>query len=199
MKNAEVRGIKIFRQESTSIPGGLHKFFPNIEGFWTEHCGFISVSRSDFENFKQLKQVHFYGHKITTLDADLFLSNPLIKHISFGGNPLNHVGLGIFDGLKNLQSLYLENANCITGANADNNRAGVLQIIKRLETACPPESFSTLDDSPKCSKQTDKEFEENVVKMSWKILELDYTISQLEDRVKHLEKEMKKALLTNVC
>lgn len=194
--DGDVRGLKIFHQKSSYIPIGLDAFLPNLEAFWTEFCDFTHVSRKDFEPFPKLKQVHFYGHKIQTLDADLFLSNPLIEHVSFGGNPLKHIGYGIFDNLKSLQSLYLENAGCasVPDASASNDRVGVLKLIKRLEASCPPSSHQV-----DCTAKTDKEFEENVLKMSWKIIEMDYAISQQEDRIKHLEKELKKMSLDQFC
>lgn len=193
--NDDVRGLLMKNQQSPFIPKGIAQFFPNLEAFWSENCGFTRISKKDFEPFRKLKQVHFYMNKIETLDADLFLANPMIQHISFARNPLKHVDLGTFDGLKDLRSLYLHDAGCINDGSAINNRAKVITLIDQLKTSCPPSTRS--EKSLDGIKSLD-EFDENFVKMIWKIIEMDYTVAQQEDRMRSFEREMKKISLANL-
>lgn len=136
--NSMVQGFRILGPTSLNfLPTGVASFFPNLKAIWSESTQISKVSRTDFAPFPQLIQVHFYDHKIESLYSDLFSSNLIVQHISFGANPLLYIGEGTFSSLSALKSLYLERSLCY-GGFAINNRTAVLELIPNVNNACRP-------------------------------------------------------------
>ena len=181
--NNDVKGMKFEPQSGTLLPIGIDTFFPFLESIVLENRDLIKVSREDFAPFHRLRQVHIYGNKIQELDSDLFISNPLIAHVSFAGNPLKHVGHGTFESLKDLQSLYLVSAHCIS-EEAQNNRLGVLKMIQRVTVNCPPSSAMIIREvleSDEFKRRIEQEISDKASPLAWKLFQIEEKLSKFEN------------------
>lgn len=181
--NEDVKGIKFEANSGKLLPTGIDVFFPFLEAIVAELSkDFIKVSREDFAPFRRLRQVHIYGNKIQELDSDLFISNPLIAHISFGGNPLKHIGHRTFESLKELASIYLVSANCINN-EAQNNRPGVLKIMQTISVNCPPSSEMIIKEvleSDEFKLRVEQEMSEKTSPLAWKLFQIEEKMSKIE-------------------
>lgn len=157
----------------------MTSFSQNIEAIWAESSEIAAISSTDFAPFKKLRQIHLYGNKIEVLNADLFASNPLIQHMSFGANPLKHIATGVFDHLEDLRSLYFENSNCVTKSSATNNRAEVLKLIELLVIECPPSAEMIIKEfleSFDLKMKIEQEVMEKVSPLTWKLFQLEQKV-----------------------
>lgn len=177
--NQDILGVKLLNTDAEFIPGNIGNVFPNVEAFMNEAGGLTRISKEDVAQFSNLKQLHLYGHKITVLNSDLFASNPHLKHISFGGNPLQHIGSNTFDDLGSLQSIYLANANCID-ASAINDRAGVKKILFKLKVSCPP-SFEMIEaqilQGPAFKRKVEEQVLDKLTPLMWKLIDTEKKLS----------------------
>lgn len=178
-----VLGLAMINTIATpDLPTGIASFLPNLEAFWAENCGIEKVKKQDFEGFKNLKQVHFYGHKIQSVDSDLFSSNPLLQHISLSGNPLKHVGLNVFENLTNLKSLAVIRNTCID-SSAEDDQNEIENLKFKILVKCPP-SFATVQkaivNSAALKLEVEKQVAEKLSPLSWKLFEFEQKLASLE-------------------
>jgi Leucine rich repeat len=135
--DSDVQGVNFNSQILKTMPQNLGEVFPNLSALVIYNAQIEEIQRRDLIGFPNLKMIRFYYNQIKSIDGDLFEDLPQIEHISFQNNPLKHVGVNAFDNLKNLQSLYLYSAGCISSAR-ENNQVGVQELISQLTDQCPP-------------------------------------------------------------
>lgn len=180
--NDDVRGLYLNSPDMTVFPKNIDQFFFNIEAICVEvKTNIRELNREDLAPFKKLRQLHMFGHKIQNLKHDLFLDTPLIEHISFAGNPLKHVAHETFDGLKNLQSLYVLWTTCIN-EQAENDSEKVKQIIQKLIVNCPPSSEmirNEIMDSDEFKFKIEQLVMEKTNPLTWKMFQIEEKLEKL--------------------
>lgn len=102
------------------LSGNKIEFLPE-DVFWDltslERLEFYSnkiekIPENIFKNLRKLKSLSFSFNKIEHLPKSLFVNNLEIEYLVAGNNPLKTIGVD-FLKLPNLNSLNLENSNCI--------------------------------------------------------------------------------------
>lgn len=102
--NKNVLGVSIPHQPFfLRIPNNFHDFFPNLISLNVYDCGLKKISRLDFKNLINLKEIHLTYVKIEELPADLFADLKDLEIIDFKGNQINSIGKNIFKHLENLK------------------------------------------------------------------------------------------------
>lgn len=143
--NADVLQVSIREKKVKFIPQHLGAYFPSLESLDMLNSGVEGVSRADFMGLPKLKQLYLQGNEVKVLENDLFTANPMLVFISFYGNPVNHVGHGVFNHLKELTNIHLHgNANTCLGSYAE-NRPATLALITKIQINCPPTFKMTVE------------------------------------------------------
>jgi hypothetical protein len=99
--------------------------------------GVEEISYIDLEDLPMLRQSNIHTNRIQTIPADLFWFNPRIQHLNFNSNSITSFAAGVFDFRYDLVSLAVMPTTCIS-ADIVNNRAGVINLVTRLNIECPP-------------------------------------------------------------
>lgn len=134
--NSDVRGVIIKNQKIIKkFPRNIGNFFPNLESLAIKKTSIDQISSDDLVGLENIKVFDFFSNQVKVVSGNLFRNNPLLKHVSFGANPLEHVTREPFDDLKHLESLYMKYTDCIN-QRADSNRHEVANILQHLEIRC---------------------------------------------------------------
>lgn len=136
--NSDVIAIYIL-SDSTKlqrIPKKIEKFFPSLTALLWSFANLMAVTAEDLKPFPALRTLALHGHKIKTLDADLFQATPKISDISFTMNQITNVGQGIFDNLNELREIRFQMNTCIDSFAT--TPQAISTIKQQLLTQCPP-------------------------------------------------------------
>ena len=146
------KSLEIRIQPVHFIPQGLGKFFPNLEGLDIDTSQLKEVTKSDLAQFPKLKQVYLYSNFIKSLPADLFEGNPELFSIEVGSNPITHVGRGILNPLKNLETASFCRTYCIEmGAES---RPQIASLVSALEISCRNDTIDDMNHEINQKKST---------------------------------------------
>lgn len=138
--NEDVKALYISSYQLNRIPKGIEEFFPNLIIFGWTLGDLTTLTADDLKPFPELQLFYAQGNKLVSLDGDLFKYTPKLILISFGSNLLEHVGLGLLDGLNKLTLAYFSGNPCI---NVKARTPGAIQELKlKLQNQCPPLSTS---------------------------------------------------------
>lgn len=119
----------------TQVPKGLTKTFTNLKVIEI-HCSKINkISRNDLIEYKQVKQLLFYGSEIEFLPERLFEGFKNLEVIQFKKHKLEVIAPNILDGLTKLKKVdFLENKNynMIYSTLPDDRTNETLESFKNL-------------------------------------------------------------------
>jgi Leucine rich repeat len=134
--NRHVTGLNIRNQNIGFVPREIGRFFPNLESLFVFNVGLVDVSPLELEGLPQLRQLDLSANPIQVIQANLLWYNPRIQHISFVGDPIQHIAVGVFDFRYDLNMLLFDLAACTSSFAS--NRGDVVNLITRLNIECPP-------------------------------------------------------------
>lgn len=136
---SDVKKIVIKDQvEIRAIPRKLFKFFPNINRLEIRSTSISKVVRQDFYGLK-VEIIDIECNQIETIGSNAFeYQAGIMKVLRVNHNPIKSVGLYVFNGMTNLESLYFYNVKCLEMKNIEYNRNGVEKAFKDIVQKCPP-------------------------------------------------------------
>lgn len=135
-KHEDVKGLSASDRYLKCMPRTLAKVFPNLEGVNIQSSGLTKIKKEDLAQISNLKELNLYGNKIQALDGNLFEDHPGIQYICFRNNPLKHIGLNSFRGMKELKRIDLHKAGCVSEDLS--GRTASKALIKKLLIKCRP-------------------------------------------------------------
>jgi hypothetical protein len=187
-KNSDVILLRMDGKPLGTLPNNVGSFFPNLEGYQCKSAGITELTKENFMDLPNLKQLEFYDNKIQEI-GNIFGNNPKIYIIQFGKNPLKHISYQAFAHLSKLDVFHLESTPCMDDyINSD--RQAVLEMLSTLKRTCPP-SQQMLDDE---SGQLNKELEDQIAKRTNHLLlaieKQGKVIEELKEQVQQLEKKV---------
>lgn len=193
--HSDVQGISIENQNVNFVPKYLWKIFPNFEVLSISSTNLNQIKLNDLVGLSNLKVLDLYNNKINKIEGDLFDDHPQIQHIRFEKNPLKHVGPDAFDNLKNLQSLDMYDAGCVS-EYVVNNRAAVETLIDKMYANCPY-TFEMFIVDKKFKKAIETEVQVKTEPMIRKMSEIEQILmgiksgsNKFDTRLQNLEKNI---------
>lgn len=136
------------------FPKNLQNVFKNLKVISIGNNNVKEVHKEDLRPFPNLVELFLHENKIEILEEGLFEHNLELQNIYLRSNTIFHIAENIFDDLVKLNFLVLQLNPCID-MRADNNRTGVLGIIKSVKNQCVSKDFKVLSTEL-------KELEDNV-------------------------------------
>jgi len=143
--NDDVLGFVADSKYMKYFPQGLDKVFKNLQLFHIRFTYIQELHQSDMKPFPELKELDLHDNEIKVLEDGLFEFNPKLVFVSFSSNKIAHIGLTVFDGLNNLQYLYLISNACIN-KGAYLSHSEVLDVIEYAKVECISSEFKEMDD-----------------------------------------------------
>lgn len=134
--NADVKGLFIPGQPLSVVPRNISNFFPNLESLYLSNLDVTEVTNTDLFGLGNLKVFVLVAAKLSSIESNLFVNNPLLHSISFNDNPIRHIGHRVFDSLVNLTILDFQINFCINEGSS--NRTTTEALIFSLIVNCPP-------------------------------------------------------------
>ncbi|KAG5668218.1 hypothetical protein PVAND_016166 [Polypedilum vanderplanki] len=177
--------IQVFRAVSQTInymPQKLYKIFPNLIEIWIESCHLKEIHQKDFQFFPQLKYLEFSDNEIRSLKKDLFKFNLELRWIRFYKNKIYEVHPKVFDNLKKLSLLDMQNNECFNGAIIFKDRFKIFDFIEEIYKNCSE------------GNKTSNEIIESLKK---EIIEKSLKISSLESKLNNITQCQNTELKTN--
>lgn len=95
------------------IPRGFTEPYTNITKFTVESCHLKEIRRSDWSQFPQLRTLVLQDNDLEVLEEDLFQSNLMLENVNLRKNKIWFIGGRIFENLKRLKLVSLEDNFCI--------------------------------------------------------------------------------------
>jgi Leucine-rich repeat (LRR) protein len=132
--NSDVEAVRFGFKEFKKFPKNIYKYFPNLQAIYLNYAEIEELHQSDLQPFPQLKFLDLYSNKIGELEEDLFKFNPELRFIWFS-DKLYKIHPNVFDNLKNLTTLKLDDNLCIDKSTKD-DRAETMMLIAELKTKC---------------------------------------------------------------
>lgn len=133
--------IKTFKVNSSPLlqyfPGGLEKFFPNVETLVITQTGLKQLTADDIKIFPNLTTLDLSDNQLEEIDAEAFKFNEKLETINLSGNKLKKADID-FEFLKNLKTINLYNNDCINEAAED--PSGLQKIRTILDENCSKSS-----------------------------------------------------------
>jgi Leucine-rich repeat (LRR) protein len=125
------------------FPRGLTNFFKNLENVYTAYGKLQEIKKYDLAQFGvKLKLFGAPYNEIRVIEGDLFVNNPNLEEIYLEGNKIFHIDSGAFDGLQQLNTLYLQLNPCTTDPIVFERSA--VQTISEVQKSCNmPNSTTT--------------------------------------------------------
>lgn len=128
----------------SKVPRDLERFFPNLVALRLQWTGLTTLSSEELAPWPNLEYLDVSINDIEELDADLFQYSPKLRWISFEGNSILKVGIGLLSSLNELTYINFLNNPCI------NVQAYTPELIENLQqqllTQC--QSVDTTEESP---------------------------------------------------
>lgn len=144
--NAQVQNLQISCQQNIKeIPLDVYKFFPNLESFHVTLTSVEYVGKQHLYGLSKLRSLDLFNNKIKNIGSNLFEYQPnLIEGISFGLNPIEHVGYNVFSEMSKLKTLHFFSAmgsksynSCYDGCIA-NSISAAATLITEINSSCFP-------------------------------------------------------------
>lgn len=157
--NCDVQSF-IVRDQSyvTSVPRGIHKFFPNLIAIHFHQTGLEGIESEDFYGLPKIKSFDFLTNKIVFIGDNVFKyqNQQNIIGLSLNENPIKSIGNGAFTNLTNLKLLHFYLTPCMNGGteHSENKAQTAVRILKEAAEKCPP-SKSKINQT-KTVKRTEK-------------------------------------------
>jgi Leucine-rich repeat (LRR) protein len=139
----DVTVFRAYGQTMNYLPRDIEKFFPNIEAMLVQSCKLKEIKKQNLEAFPQLKNLYLASNDIEKLDDDLFVSNEKLLKIDLENNKIKFIGEETFKPLKNLNTLWLHNNQCIS-KEAVNDVNKFKELINEVKSLCRDETKSEL-------------------------------------------------------
>lgn len=137
--NLDVKYIYIHNQTLSSLPENLSKVFPNLQGIEIQNSNFLTILKSDLENFKGLKLFSSWFSDIQFLEENLFEFNLELQWIAFRQSNLTSVGGNLIPANFNISKIVradFRNNPCVNVNTVD--PADILRLLTvRLAEMCP--------------------------------------------------------------
>lgn len=131
--NSDVKAINIYGGICKTIPSGFGSIFPKIEIFTVWNATLKTVSSTDLQELRNLREIWLYANELEYLESNLFQYNPKIEIIVFKRNKIKFVGKNFFEYLPNVQKVFFGYNNCTTvSADAGN----IVAIKSELKQNC---------------------------------------------------------------
>lgn len=165
-----------------NFPRNLKKVFKRVDYIHIRFGNISSLTKSDLEPLgSNLRILRLRNNYIEAIESDLFEANQNLEEISLDVNQIEFVGKGAFDKLQKLAYLNFNPNPC--NSNTAYNRAGVIALVKKLESDCTdrPETLP-----PSAFFKQEKDVEEIItefVKCKVESLLQDIKIMELEKKV----------------
>lgn len=113
----KIGALKVFAAALIFIPQGIKQVLPGLRAIDFDSSSLSYVDADDMQQFgADLTFASFYNNRITSIDANLFMHNPNIRHISFHSNPIKYIDPKFFSfmqGFKSVKNVLFENCNCL--------------------------------------------------------------------------------------
>lgn len=200
--NNDVVALQILNQEAVDfVPQNVNSFFPNLKVFEMRFCGVKTISSPELEQFgKKLEYLSFWKNDLEKIHHDLFKFSQNLKVIIFESNKIRHIDHDVFELTPYLRHLYLHYNVCVSSSSVDND--ATLQELKfQLALKCPPTIQmleSQLFSRQKFQTKIDEQISERVNPLVYAVNQLgnqmDHNITNLEERIARLEKELTEAI-----
>lgn len=156
MSNADVKAFYVedYSLHLDRIPRKLEEYFPSLIAFLWVHGRLSTISVDDLKPFPELQLFSVFNNRLTSLDDNLFLHNPMLVRISFRQNALEFVGEKLLAGLDHLTSADFQ-GNICTDMQAT-TRVTVEELVRYFIYNCPlvvttTETSTTTTQSAQCS------------------------------------------------
>jgi hypothetical protein len=95
------------------IPKGFQKTFPNLVGILFVFCEVEALNGDELNDFPNLEYFVLTHSNVTRIPPNFFAHNLNLRLISIGMSPIEHVGEGLLDNLRNLDTTHFYNTKCI--------------------------------------------------------------------------------------
>lgn len=204
--NENVTAIFIADAEIEKLPKGFEFFFPNLLSIEVTRSRMKQLTKDDLIHFKKLERLKVRGNQLSTLDFNVFESNPKLTVIDVSENKVDNV-------LENVLTKNLKSCNCKIEQNV--NEVEVLmakieglqnrnKILKEKITELLAKNQTQLEIENQKLKNNILYVKSNNVKMkdyivnlrktseSNKQVEVDKTVEKCENEKKKLMQSFKK-------
>jgi ABC-type antimicrobial peptide transport system permease subunit len=136
------------------FPRNLENIFTNLKMILIQNGRLKEIQQSDLKPFAKLVHLSLARNDIEFLEDGLFAYNPELEYVSFWDNKIIHIGIQVFDHLKELAWLWLKYNTCIS-ISAKKNRTAVIEVISQTKVKCINDEYLSIDNEIKV-------FEENL-------------------------------------
>lgn len=116
------------------VPSGIAENFKNIKVLIIANTGLRVITQVDLKPLKKLRNLYVDNNQLTSLDDDLFLSNPSIEYINVSNNQIKSVGMRTFEPLTGLKELGFYQNICIDDGAKSIRSVNALKL--KLKTKC---------------------------------------------------------------
>lgn len=108
-----IKILKILSQTVHFLPNGIASLLTHVEAIEIFNSSLKSITRSDIEPFKSLKNLYIHSNDLETLDSDLFESNREMRNIHFNQNKLKFIGKDLLTPLEKLDRAFFKDNICL--------------------------------------------------------------------------------------
>lgn len=136
MKDDRVRALDITRQTCFSLPLKLTTFFTNVELLQVHNSKLKTISQADLKPFTKLRVLLMHSNDLTSLEANLFNFNPLVK-IDFRFQKLKLVDYNLLENLKQLSLADFSSSGCLDYDSRD-GKVDIAILKKEIRVNCQP-------------------------------------------------------------
>lgn len=134
--NDDLRVFYINSKTVNYFPKGIEKTFKNLQGIELTNSSLQEITQSDVSVFPELVVLYLGFNCLQVLEQGLFDFNPKLKIINLFRNKISQIYPNVFDNLKQLFTLHLDENTCIN-TYAYRNATEVQSVIQQVKLSCP--------------------------------------------------------------
>lgn len=211
MTNENVTHFKVADQKVEFFPGGLEKFFPNLETVTIKRSAMRFIFKADLVGLSRLKFLALGDNKIESLGPGLFEGNPLLEEIHFENNKLSKISEDLLDALEAFPKvIHFFNNECIKedlktpdaktfkdflkkscemskNDVIENNAMQVKKLLAKIESL----ETNEVDSSQAPVAESNEEAEAEIEKLSNEIMILETNVTSAYEEIEEMDSEMK--------
>lgn len=132
MTNENVTHLLIADQKVEFFPGGLDKFFPNLETVTIKRSAVKYIFKADLVGLSKLRFLALGDNKIELLGPGLFEGNPLLEEIHFENNEISKISEDLLDPLGAFPKvIHFYNNTCIKEDLKTPDSAGFKDLVRK--------------------------------------------------------------------
>lgn len=131
-----VEYLTVVRENLSFVPQNIDLFMPNIRSIMFKNGNLNKISAEDLRQFPQLEVLSITYNRLVSIDGNLFMDTPYLRHISFEGNAIRNVGQDLVTYLYDLEYLSFRRNLCVNREAA--TPEAIMTLGMQLPAVCPP-------------------------------------------------------------